>query len=131
MSVTFAERYCWARFMGRKRPMACGGRNDPTGKREMKITYTSLDIEAPDLSSYDLCNAEENCGGISGPVSTSSTDLCHRTDESDKRYTTVASAIAPVSIRIGWINLCGCGGTDKTFSLSGGWDVIICCMGSI
>lgn len=26
----------------------------------MKITYTgSLDIEAPDLSSYDLCNAEE------------------------------------------------------------------------
>ena len=29
-------------------------------KGKMKITYTgSLDIEAPDLSSYDLCNAEE------------------------------------------------------------------------
>ena len=61
-------------------------------KGKMKITYTgSLDIEAPDLSSYDLCNAEEKLRAeyLAG-FYTSATEQMNL----DKRYTTVASAIA-------------------------------------
>ena len=65
-------------------------------KGKMKITYTgSLDIEAPDLSSYDLCNAEEKLRAeyLAG-FYTSSTGSATEQMNLDKRYTTVASAIA-------------------------------------
>ena len=64
-------------------------------KGKMKITYTgSLDIEAPDLSSYDLCNAEEKLRAeyLAG-FYTSSTGSATEQMNLDKRYTTVASAI--------------------------------------
>lgn len=101
-------------------------------KGKMKITYTgSLDIEAPDLSSYDLCNAEEKLRAeyLAG-FYTSSTGSATEQMNLDKRYTTVASAIA-AGVDTYWLDKplrVGCGQKHSLYLEVG---MIICCMGSI
>ena len=97
-------------------------------KGKMKITYTgSLDIEAPDLSSYDLCNAEEKLRAeyLAG-FYTSSTGSATEQMNLDKRYTTVASAIA-AGVDTYWLDkpLRGGVGQKHSLYLEGGDDYML------
>lgn len=58
----YPERCFWPRpCMALKRPMGWWLSNQTFVIRTAEVTYNgSLDIEAPDLTSYDLCNSLEN-----------------------------------------------------------------------
>ena len=95
-------------------------------KGKMKITYTgSLDIEAPDLSSYDLCNAEEKLRAeyLAG-FYTSSTGSATEQMNLDKRYTTVASAIA-AGVDTYWLDKPLGVGQKHSLYLEGGDDYML------